>query len=332
VLISGCRGELLRKVARPEREALARWIERGGLLIAAGSTALLPDGAGLALAERAACQPEAEPGLLERLLSPQPEPRALDAHLPRTLEAEAVGPPLTHLLSFDVEEPMTLRVGHDSEATELLTSSHGSLALTTPLGRGRIVLLGIPEALTNRALSEGGGQLFARLLQAFAPRGPVLFDEYHLGMGERRSLVGYLRDAGYTPLLLQLGLAALVLLLAGATRIGPARAAEPSPRTTRPFAEALAQLLARSGDAPGALQRLSGYALGRIASHYHARGVAPDQLERWLTLQGLFAVAAYVARVRAHAELPLLQGETLTQRAQAIERDATAALVVGEAR
>jgi hypothetical protein len=332
VLMSGCRGALLRKLARPEREALSHWVERGGLLIVAGDADVLPESAGLFVAERAHCKPDTNPGLIERWITPSAPESVLDSRLPYALRADAVGPPLTHLLPFDVDEPLTLRVGHDSEATELLSCEQGSLALTTPLGRGRIVLLGIPEALTNRALHAGGGPLFARLLRAFAPRGPVLFDEYHLGMGERRSLVGYLRDAGYAPVLLQALLAVLALLLAAAARIAPAREHSATPRETRPFAEALADLLARSRDIPGVQQRLAGHALGRIARHYHARRVPQERLSAWLASQGLVAVASYVRRIQEHAERPLLPGESLAQRAQAIERDETAAVVVGEAR
>jgi hypothetical protein len=332
LVFSGCRGALLRKLARPERDALARWIERGGLLIAVGSSEMLPDGAGLGVAESARCSPDTAPSALERLFLPEASETSLRSRLPSALTADAVGPPLAHMEPFDVDEPMTLRVGHDSEATELLTSEYGSLALTAPLGRGRIVLLGIPEALTNGTLSAGGGVLLARLLHAFAPKGPVLFDEYHLGMGERRSLIGYLRDAGYSAALLQLGLAVLAVLVAGATRIAPARDAARGTEVARPFADALASLLARSGDTAGALERLAGDALARVGRHYHAHAVPAPQLERWLEAQGLFAVAGYVARVREHAEQPLAPGETLTQRAQAIERDVTAAVVLGEAR
>jgi hypothetical protein len=330
LILSGCRGALLRKLARPERDALLHWVERGGLLIVAGTAELLPESAGLFVAERAHCRPDTNPGMIERwFTTPSPE-SVLDSHLPYRLRADPVGPPLTHLLPFDVEEPLTLRVGHDSEATELLGSDQGPLALTTPLGRGRIVLLGIPEALTNRGLSEGGGPLFARLLRAFAPRGPVMFDEYHLGMGERRSLVGYLRDAGYAWLLLQLLLAVLALLLASATRLAPARPHGQTPRETRPFAEALADLLARSDDKQGVQARLSGHAIARIARHYHARRVPPERVADWLQSRGLGAVAVYVRRIEQHAERPLLPGESLTQRAQAIEGDETAAIVVGD--
>ena len=77
-------------------------------------------------------------------------------------------------------------------------------------------------------------------------------------------------------------------------------------------------------------ERLSGHALTRIARHYHARSLPREALARWLAAQGLAAVAGYVERIEEHAREPLAQGETLVQRAQAIERDETAAIVLGE--
>lgn len=333
LIISGCRGELLRKVARPEREALATWVESGGLLIVAGPAEVLPDAFGLSMERNAHCQEqEGEKTLLERVLLPSPRSEPLETLLPPDLTAEAAGPPLNHLLPFDVREPLTLRVAHDAEATEVLTSRWGSLALTSPFGRGRVVLLGIPEALTNRSLSDGGGQVMARLLRAFAPEGPVMFDEYHLGMGERRSVIGYLRDAGYSGLMLQLFLSVVAFLVAAAVRVAPAHKSEARPLVRTSFVQALAQLYRRSHDSQGALERLASHALTRVGQHYHALGVPPEKLASFLKSRGLFAVAGYVHNIADHGRRPLAPGETVTERAQAIERDETAAIVLGEAR
>jgi hypothetical protein len=232
-------------------------------------------------------------------------------------------------LPFSVHEARPLRVGHDAEATEILTSDEGTLGLTAPYGRGRVVLLGIPEALTNAAISDGGGLVFARLLRAFAPEGPILFDEYHLGMGERRSLIGYVRDLGYAPALLQGLLAVLVSLLAYSARVAPSQIAEHGPtRTQRSFFAALAALFAESQDTRAALEMLSQTALARIAHSYHARDVPLHKLEQWLTLRGLFAVAHYARSIARHATTPLAAEETLTSRAQAIDQDATLAVAI----
>ena len=238
VVVAGCKTSLLRKVARPEREALSSWVEAGGLLIVAGVADLLPETAGLLTADERPCPEAAPDDPLGWLWQPPAAPaRRL---VPAELDALAAGPPLAHLLSFKVHGALPLRVAHDAEATELLSSVAGPLALTAPLGRGRVVLLGIPDALTNHEVSDGGGLVFARLLNAFAPPGPVLFDEYHLGMGERRSVIGYLRDAGYAPLLLQGLLGVVLLMFAGSTRLVR------SPRAAGARNDAAAQLPRRA--------------------------------------------------------------------------------------
>jgi hypothetical protein len=332
VVLAGCKGALLRKLARPEREALAAWVEAGGLLIVAGDPAFVPEAAGLGVARKASCGESTQRSALERLLAPHTEGEsdAIDA-MPERVEAHAAGAPLTHLLSFEVPHALGLRIAHDSEATEILTSAEGMLGLTAAFGRGRFVLLGIPDALTNGTVSDGGGLVFARLLAAFAPPGPVLFDEYHLGMGERRSLIGYLRDAGYAPLLGQLLIASLAFMLAGAVRLAPARPALSggAPHSVS-FLDALSGLYANTGDAPGALQRLSRAALQNVARHYHAEHVTPERLASWLAARGLHAAAAYARRITEHGREPLRMGERLTARAAAIAEDERAALAMAE--
>lgn len=316
VLIAGCQGEPLRAVARPEREAITRWVEDGGLLIVAGRALAMPDAAGLSTAREAPCVGSAA--------------RAHD-DVATWQDAVAVGPPLTHMLSFKVHEPIPLRVGHDALATEILTSTVGPIGLTAPFGRGRLVLLGIPDALTNRSISDGGGLVFARLIKAFAPDGPVLFDEYHLGMGARRSVIGYLRDRGYASLLLQLLGAVLVALLVPGVRLARvAVAARELPGARRTFFDALTALYARTHDRRGALSRLAEHALGGIAQHHQLAHLPQDQLSTQLHARGLHAVAGFVERIREHAARPLLGGETLHARADQIARDESAALALTE--
>ncbi len=329
ISFGGCRAtDGARKVSRPEREALARWVEAGGLLISLGVADVLPSGAGLSFSRPPEC-PEDDPGPLATWLGEAEE--ASDTRAQREVVVEAAGPPLSHLLPFTVRAVRPLRLGHDAEATEILTSSEGTLGLTAPYGRGRVVLLGISEAFTNEALSDGGGLVFARLLRAFAPSGPIWFDEYHLGMGERRSLVGYARDLGYGPILLQGLLAAIAALAALSVRIAPVARGREQPGATRiqrSFLEALGALFQRSGDTRAALELLARAALARLAEGYHARAVPAQRLEAWLRLRGLFAAAHYAHGITRHAAQPLAPGETLVSRAQAIDQDATLAVAI----
>jgi hypothetical protein len=332
VVVMGCKAQLLRKLARPEREALASWVEAGGLLIVAGDAGFLPQAAGLGVARKASCADGAQRSTLERLLAPAADSAEDDIDaMPLRVEASAASAPLSHLLSFEVAHALGLRVAHDAEATEILTSPEGTLGLTAAFGRGRLVLLGIPDALTNAAISDGGGLVFARLLAAFAPPGPVMFDEYHLGMGERRSVIGYLRDAGYAPLLGQLVLASLAFMLAGAARLAPPRPARESAAAhTMSFLDALSGLYASTGDAQAALQRLAKAALHNLARHYHADHVTPDQLAAWLAARGLHAAAVYARRIAEHGREPLRKGERLAARAAAIAEDERAAMAMAE--
>ena len=328
VTFGGCRAEGVRKVSRPEREALAHWVEAGGLLISIGVADVLPQGAGVLFDGEPRCDEPAPETAFEAWLGGAGEP----PHPPKPeLVAEAAGPPLSYLLPFNVREARPLRLGHDAEGTEILTSEQGTLGLTAPYGRGRVVLLGIPEALTNAAVSDGGGLVFARLLRAFAPKGPVMFDEYHLGMGERRSLIGYVRDLGYAPLLMQGLLAVLATLLSLSARISPvpapASASKPL-RVERSFFEALSALLMQSHDTRAALAALANAAHKRIAHSYHARSVPQHKLEHWLKTRGLFAVAHYTRAIERHAREPLASGETLESRAQAIDQDTSAAIAI----
>jgi hypothetical protein len=327
VAFGGCGALAVRKVSRLEREAVGRWVEAGGLLISVGVADVLPPGAGLFFQHEQSCPEPAPETALEGFLA-GPSARTASSGQ-RELVAEAAGPPLSHLLPFNVREARPLRVGHDAEATEILSSEAGTLGLTAPYGRGRVVLLGISEAFTNAALSDGGGLVFARLLRAFAPEGPVWFDEYHLGMGERRSLIGYVRDLGYAPLLLQGVLAVLVALLASAARVAPVQTLTPAAtRVQQSFQEALSALFLQTEDTRAALQVLANAALARVAHSYHAHGVAAHKLEHWLKGRGLFAVAHYVRSIARHAITPLEAGETLVSRAQAIDQDATLAIAI----
>jgi len=347
IAIGGCDQPLSRPVSRPEREELMRWIQAGGLLIVAGAAEYMPEETGLQLSLTATCEEEGQSwlgtqinetpdaGLLgdEQLNLEEEAPRDLDIDvLPYSTLAYAEGPPLTYAEPIMLERSRGVSVDDETEATTLLSSDYGPVAMTAAVGRGRVVLIGSGSLWQNRSLSEGGGVIFARLLRAFARNGPVLFDEYHLGMGERRSLVRYLRDRGFAPVLLQLCIVVLLALLATSQRLGP-----PLPdtkiqtRTTQRYLQALGALYARTGDGQGACAVLANHGLTRIARHYHLTHIPTAELSAALRAQGLNAVASYVDRVVDHAARPLEKNETMLTRSRAVERDVRAALVIGDA-
>jgi hypothetical protein len=329
IAIAGCNGGQVRELLRPEREELTRWVEAGGLLIVAGAEHYLPESSGLSFAQRANCSDPEKDSWLEGVLK---GPAAGKSALPQDILAIPSGPPLAHVLPFDTKRASTLTMGLDSHATELLSSEHGPLGFTAPMGRGRLVLLGVPESLTNRALAGGGGVVISRLVEAFAPRGPVWFDEYHLGMGERRSLMRYLRERGYGLVALQLALVVLALLFAKTARLGKARVLpSAAPRKGQSYLQALSSMYERSGDQSGALQVLARHALARLGRRYRAVGVEPEQVADWLERAGFVLVASCARKIEGHAERPLERGESVVNRARKIEEDLTFAVALGDA-
>jgi hypothetical protein len=335
IAVAGCDGSQVRPLLRPEREELARWVEAGGLLIVAGAEHYLPESSGLWFDRRADCRDAEKDSWLEGLLNgPGDDADAL----PQDILALPFGAPLAHALPFQTKRARTLRSGIESQATELISSQYGPLGLTSPFGRGRVVLLGIPESLSNRRLAEGGGVVIARLLAAFAPEGQVWFDEYHLGMGERRSLIRYLREQGYGLVLLQAVLVVLALLLAKTARVGRPREALRSPThplTARPqrgksYLQALSRMYEQSQDQSGALRVLARHALVRLGRRYRAAGVEPERMADWLERAGYASVASCARKIEDHAERPLERGESLVARARKIEEDFTFAVALGD--
>lgn len=328
VAIGGCDQPLAREVSRPEREELMRWLEAGGLLIVAGAQKYLPEEAGLTFSLPATCKESGE------LPAAAIDADAVDLEVlavPFEIEAIPEGPPLTYAEPITMTRARTVDAKDDTEATVLIESEYGPVAMTTPVGRGRVVLLGSGSPFVNGTLRDGGGAIFARLLKAFG-KGPVLFDEYHLGMGERRSLIGYLRDLGLAPALIQLCLVALLFLFARGQRLGPPREDDiATPRVTQRYLEALGELYARTKDTQGALKSLGDHGMSRIARHYRLLHVPLAQVPATLRAQGLLAVASYAERVSTHGSTQLAAGESILTRARDVERDVRAALVVGDA-
>jgi hypothetical protein len=218
--------------------------------------------------------------------------------------------PLLGLEPLPLRRPGTLVIDEGAKAHVILRlpQTEGAAQSARPAGvvvrhgQGRVIALASASALQNRALGiADGGLLFARLLAAYAGRGPVLFDEYHLGVGERRSMMRYLRQAGATPFIVQLAFAVLLVLWRGGARFGGVRdAPEPAPAGIASFVAATGRLFARAGDPAGAAQILVKQALGRVAAFHHLPATPAHKLARALDERGL---AQAGGAVRAIGEL-----------------------------
>jgi hypothetical protein len=205
------------------------------------------------------------------------------------------------------------------------------LALTVKQGLGRVIVLASASMLQNAELgSSDGGELFVRLLRTYAPDMPVVFDEYHLGIGERRSLMRYLRQMGAAPLALQLLIVVAIILWRAGARFGavlpPPSAAPPQSAS---FVVALGQLYERSADARGAIELIARDAWARIAAHHHVDVGPPARLVEALRARGADVAAEAVWEIDTAAKsgegsppkLPALVARIDAALARALAKD-----------
>ncbi|MFO0708600.1 MAG: DUF4350 domain-containing protein [Sandaracinus sp.] len=172
----------------------------------------------------------------------------------------------------------------DGVPHEVLARAAGKAAIVVvPHGQGRIVVITSGSAFQNRdlVLAEGA-PLFVRLLRLYA-RGPVLFDEYHLGAGEARSTMRYLFQRGAAPLVIHLLIILAIVLVRSGRRFGAPRRDRPvEVVTTASFVSAIGALFAKVRDPRGSFRILARRAYARIADHHHVEELDPAKLEEVL--------------------------------------------------
>jgi hypothetical protein len=316
VALGGCASSAARPVARLERESLERWVEAGGTLVVAGAHDFLWSELGVTLEPPAEC---ARGGLFGAVLdgdedekgkpsTPDESSHELGRFDPLGLTEPSNGAPFAedggedggdsvrHALSMGVLEglgtvplraPGRIVVADKVARTEVfLDLGDRPAGVILPKGSGAIVVLASASPFENRGLVDAGGAaVFSRLVAQLTPAGPVLFDEYHLGVGQKRSMMAYFRELGAVPLVAQLALVVLLLLWRLGARFGSTqRPRRDHPAGTASYVNAIGTLYRRSADGSAALGRIVRHALAEVAQHHRAAtpdaGALAEELER----------------------------------------------------
>jgi hypothetical protein len=302
VALGDCGQLMRREVGRIERENLKRWIERGGVLVVAGvvdyttmdtlgveivrdEERCAPRGGLIGMMARAEGEGGEEDEQAQRELDELPERMSEDpvgtyddvteeegveaAHL-----ATATDAPLLGMRPVGMRRPLGVLTAEDARATEILRlegDEGPAVGMRVEVGRGAIIALGSASLFANRDLrTQGGGVLFARLVREHAPRGPVLFDEYHLGVGQRRSMMRYLRQVGLTGVVVQVMLLVLFVIWRSGARFGGTKTdPAPEPAGTASYVDGVAVLYEKARDPAGAGRIVIRRALARIAAAHH---------------------------------------------------------------
>jgi hypothetical protein len=321
VALGSCGSGMARELSRFERAELKSWIAGGGVLLVAGARHYLPDGLGVRFEPEPKCDPTWR--FRAALRGEEKEVAEEDGAVPAVasaaetedegaagvLWATPVAAPLEGLGAIPLRRPGRFAIEAGEEATTLLALRDAPTLPESPIarpaavvvrhGHGRVVALASASPFENRAIADAaGGLLFARLVRAYAPNGPVLFDEYHLGLGERRSLMRYLRQQGAAPVLAHVLFVVVVALWRAGARFGGVRIADERPAPgTRSFVTSMGRLFQRADDPAGALDMLRRQALARIARHHHLPPSSARSLSRALRQRGRADAAAAVERV-----------------------------------
>lgn len=355
VALGGCDLPMARQVSRYEREVLERWIDDGGILLVAGAHEYLWPELGVHLwRPPGECDPDigivgelarAELGDRDASLPPPPDggvrqptfddlqaeieqdPIAVVEELTEVEElpepewATPVAPPVEGMDPVPLRQPASIVVSKDAESTTVLTLPSGPAGVIVRRGEGAIVALASASALQNRELGVAeGGVLFARLVEPFASEGPVMFDEYHLGVGERRSITQYLRGIGGGAAALQFLVVIGLVLWRRGTRFGPPRSElPPVPAGTASYVSAIGTLYAKSRDAAGAVTLLARHGLQRVAEHHHLPSSDPEAMQKALEERHREEEARAVRALGAIVRTPDTDKRHLVARAREID-------------
>lgn len=306
VALGSCQQLMRREIGRIERENLHAWVRGGGTLVVAGVPDYLdaealgvelvaapgecrPTEGLIAMLERAegrrgqrkretddeGAEIEDLPGLFEEDPAGTYDELIETDELPEARVAVGAAAPLDGVPLVGLRQPLRIRVADPSISRSTLLRLDGPegepAGVRVDVGEGAVIVLSSSSMFQNRDLAtQSGGVLFSRLVREHAGRGPILFDEFHLGVGQRRSLMRYLRQTGIGPVVLQVFLLiGFVVWRLGASFGSPTRDAPEEPAGTASYVEGVGTLYAKAKDPRGAVEILVRRALERIARHHH---------------------------------------------------------------
>jgi len=365
VALGSCQQLMRRELTRIERENLQAWVEGGGVLVVAGAPSYLREldfGVQLDTTD-AQCRPTV--GLLAMLDQQEREERGEDTDdeedLPEVEDlpdrfgddpagtyeevVDTDGPgevvqvvgdaaPFADAPRIGMRRPLGITVDEDRPRSTLLRVEQADglpgepAAVRVDVEEGAVIVLASASLLQNRDLSaRGGGVLFSRLVRQHAADGPVLFDEYHLGVGQRRSFMRYLRQTGAMPLVIQvLLLIGLLLWRLGAKFGAHQRPAPDDPGGTASYVEGVGTLYAKAKDPAGAIAILIRRALERIAAHHHLPNRDAGRLADALESKHQTDAAQAVRDIAAVQAQPMPRGglSKVAERLDALTRTAMA--------
>lgn len=210
-------------------------------------------------------------------------------------------PPLVGLPQLGMRNAGAIDLEAGAEA-RVLASTGGKIGIVEiRRGEGYVVALASASLFQNRdLLDHGGAALTMRLVRYYAPLGPIYFDEYHVGAGERRSMIRYLSQLGAVPLMLQLLFAFGLFYWARARRFGGMRDTMVlPPSSTRDYVGGLAGLFRAAKDRTGTLGILVRAALRQIAAAHRRDETDPVALANALEARGSVGAAREVRAIIA---------------------------------
>jgi hypothetical protein len=319
VALGSCSTPMARELSRYEREAMTKWIEGGGVLLVAGATDYLWTEIGVSIDRAPQCPVL---GLsLSQILSQTPDEEPPEPAEPPDVDPFEDAPPPEivvkgrGMLEGLDEVALTLAgsVTVNEGDRELILGETGSVhGVVVHRGRGAIIALSSASLFQNSAIeASDGAVVFDRIAQRFAPHQPILFDEYHLGVGEKRSIMQYVRSVGGAAVFLQILVVLLFFLWRRASRFGsPKPEAIGEPAGTASYVRAVGTLYEKSNDQNAAIDRLVRHGLVRIRDKHHLEASDAPHVIRELEERGRNDEAKAVRRMEEVATAAKARAKT----------------------